>query len=221
LLAFPDPNFPFVIEPDLSDYQLGAIILQHVVDNLPIPKIIALFTANPNKLPPNFRPIAYFSRKLSAVQRNYTTLEKELLSFVETLLEYRSILLGSPVVIFTDHRNLTFANSQSQRALRWCLVIEEFSVTLVHRAGASNFAADALSRLPLIEPEEPSSVRQAQERFDNSYLFYPVQDRMNNPCPVKLANIRAHQQVDAHLRQIADCNNQNYQRVTFGDIELI
>jgi Reverse transcriptase (RNA-dependent DNA polymerase)./Integrase core domain. len=224
MLSYPDPTYPFVLEPDSSDYQLGAIILQNVKDKLSVNEIIALFTAKPDKLPPNFKPIAYFSRKLSSAQRNYTTLEKELLSFVETLLEYRSILLGCPIIIFTDHRNLTFAgpsSTQSQRALRWRLVIEEFNVTIVHRAGASNFAADALSRLPLLEPEEPSSVRQAQERFDDSYLFYPVQDRMHAPCPVTLANIQALQNADAHLQQIANRNNTNYCRVDFGDISLI
>jgi Reverse transcriptase (RNA-dependent DNA polymerase). len=224
MLSYPDPNFPFVIEPDSSDYQLGAIILQNIKDKLSIKDIITLFTSKPDVLPPNFKPIAYFSRKLSSAQRNYTTLEKELLSFVETLLEYRSILLGCPIIIFTDHRNLTFngpTTTQSQRALRWRLVIEEYNVTIVHRAGASNFAADALSRLPLLEPEEPSSVRQAQERFDDSYLFYPVQDRMQAPCPVTLANIQAIQNADAQLQQMVNRNTRNYRRVDFGDTTLI
>jgi hypothetical protein len=146
-----------------SDYQLGASILQNTKDILSIDEIIAIFLPALDKLPDNFRSIG-----------NYTTLEKELLSIVEILLAYHSVLLGSPIIVFTDHRNLTFAEQQSQRALRWLLVIAEFNVRIIHRDGSKKHAADALSRLPLLEPKEPLSVEQAQDRFHDSYLFYPV-----------------------------------------------
>jgi len=73
--------------------------------------------------------------------------ENELLSIVESLQEFRGILLGHEIKIFTDHKNLQQINSaaSSQRTVRWQILIEEFGPKIVYIKGDDNTIADALS----------------------------------------------------------------------------
>ena len=100
------PNFkkPFYVHTDASNYQIGGVVSQK------------------NK------PIADFSREFNSAQRKYTVIEQQPLGIVETLKEFRNILMGNKIVVYTDHKNLTYPNSNysSDRVLRQRLLIEEY-----------------------------------------------------------------------------------------------
>ena len=69
------------------------------------------------------KTIAFYLWKLNWVQTRYTTTKKELLAIVETLKEFKNIILGQKIVVYTNHNNLTYKTHNSARVLRWRLII--------------------------------------------------------------------------------------------------
>lgn len=127
-LQYPDHNQSFHVYCDASDRQLGAVIMQ------------------------NDKPVAYYSRKLNAAQQNYTVGEKEILSIVETLKEYHSMLYGCKELhVHTDHKNLIYNKFSSQRVIRWRMFLEDYAPIFHYIKGTENSLADGLSRLPITE----------------------------------------------------------------------
>ena len=84
---------------------------------------------------------------MNSAQQNYTTTEKELLSMVATLKDFRNILLGHQITVYTDHKNLTYKKFNTERVMRWRLILEEFGLELKYIKGENNVVAGALSRL--------------------------------------------------------------------------
>ena len=84
---------------------------------------------------------------MNSAQHNYTTTEKELLSIVEALKEFRNILLGHQITVYTDHKNLTHKILNTERVMRWRLILEEFGTELKYIKGENNVVADDLFRL--------------------------------------------------------------------------
>ena len=102
LLTYPGFNETFKIHTNASAFQLGAVLIQ------------------------KGKPIDFYSRKLTDAQQRYTVTERELPSIIETLKEFRRILLGHKLRIYTDHKNLTCNFFNTDKLLRWRLMLEEF-----------------------------------------------------------------------------------------------
>ncbi|RDX83971.1 Retrovirus-related Pol polyprotein, partial [Mucuna pruriens] len=84
------------------------------------------------------------------VNLNYTTNEKELLAIVFALDKFCSYLLGSNIIIFSDHAVLRFLVKKldtKPRLIRWMLLLQEFNIEIRDKKGAENFVVDHLSRI--------------------------------------------------------------------------
>jgi RNase H-like domain found in reverse transcriptase len=116
----------FEIHTEASKLQLGACVSQ------------------------NGKPVALYLRQLQPAQTwSTTTAEGELLSIVETLKEFRNILLGQKIKVHTDHEDLTCKHFNLDRVMCWRLYIKEYSPELQYIKGAHNVVADALSHLDM------------------------------------------------------------------------
>ncbi len=95
------------------------------------------------------RPITFFSRKLSKTQAKYSVTKIKLLAIVETFKEFRGMMWGQQIKVFTDHQNLTrdALGLTSDRVYRWRLLLEEFAPEIIYIKGIHNTVADAISKL--------------------------------------------------------------------------
>ena len=88
ILKPPDWSLPFELMCDASDYSLGAVLGQKVEKKLYV--------------------IYYASRTMNEAQINYTTTEKEFLAIIFALEKFRPYLIGTNVIIYTDHAAIKY-----------------------------------------------------------------------------------------------------------------
>ena len=95
-----------------------------------------------------YKPVCYFSKKLTDAQRKYCTTDKEALALVLSVRAFR-VYMGGHVIVYSDHDPLRFMEKMagaSQRLFRWCMEVQPYNLEIRHVPGKNNFVADFLSR---------------------------------------------------------------------------
>lgn len=135
ILQYPDfsEQNQFILQTDASGYSIGAVLC-------------------------NFdgRPIAYASRSLNKAEKNYPTIEKELLAIVWAVKYFRPYLYGRTFKILTDHKPLVYLfnlKDPSSRLFKFRIVLEEYDYEIEYIKGTENAVADALSRIKITSKE--------------------------------------------------------------------
>jgi hypothetical protein len=113
IMQAPNWSLPFKLMCDASDFAVGVVLGQRK-----------------DKKP---HVIYYASKTLNDAQLNYTTIEKELLVVVFALDKFRSYLVGSLVIVFTNHATLKYLlikQDAKLRFIRWILLLQEFNLEI-------------------------------------------------------------------------------------------
>jgi len=98
-----------------------------------------------------WHPVAFYSKSLSSVERNYEIHDKKMLAIIHALEEWRHFLEGAThlVEIWTDHKNLEYfmmAKKLNRHQACWSLHLARFDFLLHHRPRRTMGKPDALSR---------------------------------------------------------------------------
>ncbi|XP_070019731.1 uncharacterized protein [Nicotiana sylvestris] len=152
IIVAPDWEQPFDLMHDTSDYAVEAVLGQRK------DKVMHL--------------IYYASRTMSGAQLNYTVTEKEMLAVVFTFDKFRSYLIGSKVIVYTDHdafRYLIEKKESKPHLIQRVLLLQEFDLEIHDRKGMENQVADHLSRLE--GAEKKVKVEEIVETFPDEQLL--------------------------------------------------
>jgi transposase InsO family protein len=125
---------PTKVETDASDGVVAGVLSQQQDDGL-------------------WHPIGFYSKSMSAPEKNYEIHDKEMLAVVRALEEWRPELEGlqrqDRFDIFTDHKALEYfmtTKKLNARQARWADFLSRFHFRIRYRPGKENTLADALSR---------------------------------------------------------------------------
>jgi hypothetical protein len=115
---------------DASDYAIGAVLGKR----------------NKGRV----HAVYYTSKTLSQAPLNYATTEKELLAVVFAFEKFKTYIVNSKVILYTEHATIKYLLAKKDaktRLIRWILLLQEFDVEIRDKRGVENVVADHFSRM--------------------------------------------------------------------------
>lgn len=132
ILHHPNFSYPFILRTDASIEGLGAVLSQ-TIDGTEI-------------------IILYISRTVQPNEKNWSIQQLEALGIIWACETVRPYIIGTKVLIITDHKSLQWLKkSKIPRLVRWACRLEEFDYEIIYQPGKFNTVANAPSRLPSLE----------------------------------------------------------------------
>ena len=86
--------------------------------------------------------------------------------------KFRPYILGSHVIIHTDHATIRYLMAKKEvkpRLIRWVLLLQEFDLEIKDKKGSDNVIADHLSRLEMTVGNEKGT--EIAENLSDEQLF--------------------------------------------------
>ena len=163
ILIAPDWKKPFRGHIDASETAVGGTLTQLDADG-------------------RDRVIAFFSKKLSLAEQNYTANDRELLGLVYFLQRFRCYLEGTSFEIFTDNQVLKHFFTKpklSRREARWLETLGNFGIfPITLKPGKIHVLGDTLSRAPHASMNSveilSANVEEITDNYENDQVFGPL-----------------------------------------------
>ena len=147
---------------DANDYAMGAVLGQRK-----------------EKI---FRAIYYANKTFNEAQETYSTTKKEMLAMVFSCEKFRPYILGSHVIIHTDHASIKYLMEKKDakpRLIKWVLLLQEFDIEIKDKKGSDNVIANHLSRIE--KPIEDEKETEIEEKFSQLAII-PVNSSSAMVC---------------------------------------
>lgn len=134
ILAFPDFTKEFVINTDASSEAISGVLLQ-----------------NHNGI---WKPVSFFSRKLTPTEKRYSAAEREMLAIREAYFDFMHLVYDRKIIFKTDHEPLVTAHKLKNpfgRLANFFNDLVDVNFTMEYVEGKNNFLPDFLSRATTVD----------------------------------------------------------------------